>query len=114
MLSIRTRKAFADSKNSVNLTAKFVDHVPAKRTEFSRMCLLMMVIGATSFKILETDGVLVNCLRAHTSGKTQKLDVGLYRSLKNALTRKIKATVQLYGTVKFFQFFSISYDLPRV
>lgn len=45
--------------------------------------------------ILRKRGVLAYCLPAHTSGKTQPLDVGLYAPFKNYLDREVKRAVQI-------------------
>lgn len=79
------------------------NHLRAKTSGFLKVLLIynchLSYPCIRALKILDRGGVLVYYLPAHTSGRTQPLDVVLYGPFKNSLTREIKAAVQLHKTI---------------
>lgn len=113
-----TRKdtATVDRKNFIAWAREFVEAVKDK-TVGGRKVLLTYDghrshLSAAVLGILRKGGVLAYCLPAHTSGKTQPLDVGLYGPFKNYLNREVKRAAQIYET-DTFEFFDLLHMITR-
>lgn len=108
MVAVREDTASVDRHNFADWAARFVELVKPK-TEGGRKVVLTYDgyrshVSLLAIQTLRDGNVLPYCLPAHTSGKTQPLDVGIYGLFKRALNVEVQKATQLYSIPEFDQF----------